>query len=334
MKRNIKSLHILKSSIDVDRDPYTGCYIIDLNDDVVITFAPKENMDLSGWQINDMGVLKEYTGDWEEASDEEIKEDINRLYKVLPKYVEDSSLINEIINKIKEMCLGNSIKSSHKLRIINSDWEKIQTKTVKDYDGFTTDYTMYKNPEGQYIFMMGDTDIYGPDPDYADWECESEEEAIEWFDAYRGPGDDEIASSRRKEMKVKTIKSAKHILKSGYYNTNEHPEGGGTCDYCGAEIAPGDGYEQDFQSTQDTAAYYLFIALGGDENRAYMVVENRDNLVRWLQGADEDIDDDWVEDVIREIVSAAFNDKDGYMCSTCLEQRMKKAAEDWVAENW
>ena len=243
--KTIKSSKIVKSSIDVDRDPYTGCYSIDLNDDEVITFAPKENMDLSGWQINDMGVLKEYTGDWENSSDEEIEEDINRLYEVLPKHVEDSSLVNEIINKIKEMCLGNNIKSSRK-----------------------------------------------------------------------------------------PVKSAKHILKSGYYNTNEHPEGGGTCDYCGAEIAPGDGYEQDFQSTQDTASYYLFIALGGDENRAYMVTENRDNLVRWLQGADEDIDDDWVEDVIREIVSDAFDDKDGYMCSTCLEQRIKKSAEDWVAENW
>lgn len=32
--------------------------------------------------------------------------------------------------------------------------------------------------------MFGDNDLYEPDPDYADWEGNSEEEAIEWFDNY------------------------------------------------------------------------------------------------------------------------------------------------------
>ena len=38
--------------------------------------------------------------------------------------------------------------------------------------------------------MFGDKDIYEPDPDYADWEGDSQEEAYEWFDSY-SVGDDE-----------------------------------------------------------------------------------------------------------------------------------------------
>lgn len=132
-----------------------------------------------------------------------------------------------------------------------------------------------------------------------------------------------------------TIGSSKKPIKSGYYDDPvNHPEGGGTCDYCGSEIAPGDGYESDFASSQDTAARYLFLALGGDENYAYRVVENWHNFVQWLQGADEDIDEDWLQDAVNDICRMAFGNSDGYMCSTCLDKTIKEAAEKWVEENW
>lgn len=65
------------------------------------------------------------------------------------------------------------------------DWERVATKTVYDEDGFADEYTWYKSKDGAlHIFMYGDSDIYTPDRDYADWETESEEEAKEWFDSY------------------------------------------------------------------------------------------------------------------------------------------------------
>lgn len=84
-----------------------------------------------------------------------------------------------------------------------SEWEEVTSKMVRDFDGFMTEYTMYVNPEGHYIFMFGDRDLYRPDDTFADWECDSEDEAYEWFDNYVGPGDeddedvygDEIVSS-------------------------------------------------------------------------------------------------------------------------------------------
>lgn len=72
----------------------------------------------------------------------------------------------------------------------SEDWERVASKSVTDSDGFQTDYTMYKNSDGKYIFIFGDSDLYEADPDYADYEADNEEEAQEWFDDYRGPGED------------------------------------------------------------------------------------------------------------------------------------------------
>ena len=70
-------------------------------------------------------------------------------------------------------------------------YKKIISKQVMDSDGFYTDYTMYYNPdEDNYFFMFGDEDVYGPDPDYADWTCDTNEEATEWYNNYNGFEDD------------------------------------------------------------------------------------------------------------------------------------------------
>lgn len=99
--------------LNVDYDGHTGCYGITINDDWSIYFAPKENLDLSGWQIiSNYGDMAEHTkGDWENSSYSEIEKDINLLYKILPNYT-NKFMTNEIINTIKEYCLENSdIKS-------------------------------------------------------------------------------------------------------------------------------------------------------------------------------------------------------------------------------
>lgn len=67
----------------------------------------------------------------------------------------------------------------------NSEWEEVKSKQVPDSDGFLTDYTWYTNGD-IHIFMFGDKDIYTPDRDYADWECDTTAQAQEWFDSYNG----------------------------------------------------------------------------------------------------------------------------------------------------
>ena len=70
------------------------------------------------------------------------------------------------------------------------DWEYVDSKEVKDSDGFMTEYTWYKrllpSSEERHIFIFGDSDIYGPDDSYADAEFDSYALAKEWFDNYYG----------------------------------------------------------------------------------------------------------------------------------------------------
>lgn len=74
----------------------------------------------------------------------------------------------------------------------DSEWEELRTKDIVDTDGMLTDYTLYVNHDGtRYICMYGDKDIYEPDPDYADWEGSSQEEAYEWFDSYNPEYDED-----------------------------------------------------------------------------------------------------------------------------------------------
>ena len=66
----------------------------------------------------------------------------------------------------------------------------IDSKTVLDADGTTTDYAMYFDEvEDKYVFVFGDMELYSPYDENFDWECETEEEAWEWFDSYLGPGE-------------------------------------------------------------------------------------------------------------------------------------------------
>lgn len=82
-----------------------------------------------------------------------------------------------------------SVRTSTKTKVTaswdgdDSQWIKLNRKYVLDSDGFYTDYTLYTNGH-EYICMFGDEDVYGPDPDYADFSTDSEEEAMEWFDSY------------------------------------------------------------------------------------------------------------------------------------------------------
>ena len=91
--------------------------------------------------------------------------------------------------------LVGSVRASTKTKVTaswdedDSEWIKLNRKYVLDSDGFYTDYTLYTNGH-EYICMFGDEDIYGPDPDYADFSTDSEEEAMEWFDSYEGMDED------------------------------------------------------------------------------------------------------------------------------------------------
>lgn len=79
---------------------------------------------------------------------------------------------------------------------LDNEFKFRETKSVLDSDGFITDYTWYECADGTHVFVFGDTDVYGPEDGYFDHECDSYEEAREWFDSYNGFDEDDLNESK------------------------------------------------------------------------------------------------------------------------------------------
>lgn len=116
-------------------------------------------------------------------------------YKNGNEYEIEVSKYSDGTYEIVKADIVGSVRTSTKTKVTaswdedDSEWIKLNRKSVLDSDGFYTDYTLYTNGH-EYICMFGDEDIYGPDPDYADFSTDSEEEAMEWFDSYEGMDED------------------------------------------------------------------------------------------------------------------------------------------------
>lgn len=81
-----------------------------------------------------------------------------------------------------------------------SEWEFVKGKMIKDSDGFLTSYDWYRNTDsGLNIFMLGYDEA---DPDYADWETESDTEAEDWFKSYNGFDEDELDEVLHRNKKI------------------------------------------------------------------------------------------------------------------------------------
>lgn len=95
-----------------------------------------------------------------------------------------------------------------------NEWEFIKGKMIRDSDGFLTSYDWYRNTDsGLNIFMFGEDEA---DPDYADWETESDSEAEDWFNSYTGFDEEEldesVKSSATAEVISKELKDAAYKL--------------------------------------------------------------------------------------------------------------------------
>ena len=118
---------------------------------------------------------------------EQIRQLEDELSDVYPEGLEETAL-NDVLwferDWIAEL-LGFD-DWEHLERVNNGEeWEEEDTKDVMDADGFWTEYTWYSQGD-KHIFIFGDRGVYTPyNADY-DHECDSYDEAQEWFDGYRG----------------------------------------------------------------------------------------------------------------------------------------------------
>lgn len=105
-------------------------------------------------------------------------------------------LVGQLIDKFNKVAAyshGRALQflkkyaTGAKSELVSEGFIEKASKSVKDSDDFSTDYTMYYDTENdKYVFVFGDKDIYRPEDGDFDWECDSEEEAQKWFDFYKG----------------------------------------------------------------------------------------------------------------------------------------------------
>ena len=117
---------------------------------------------------------------------------LEEIQEVFPDATRRGKLITAHNSRVSAATNTANIGAKITCSDVDSDvWVKLAQKQVLDSDGFYTDYTMYSNEDGtSYIFMFGDEDTYGPDPQYADYECSNWDEAAEWWNDYNGFEDD------------------------------------------------------------------------------------------------------------------------------------------------
>ena len=119
---------------------------------------------------------------WTEYRNIEIYNSINSYVEYVLKYC--GSRISDLQGEYE--LLEHQTMDSY-LEYIGQRWTDITTKQVRDSDDFLTDYTMYRNNvSGEYVFIFGDNEVYTPENSEPDWECETEQEAWDWFNSYKG----------------------------------------------------------------------------------------------------------------------------------------------------
>lgn len=116
----------------------------------------------------------------------DVPEEKDELKKMLSRFTLQHIIYlgNKLEKKFGYPFIWDDIKESVE---DNDRYEKIKTKTVYDFDGFRTDYTLYfDHNQNNYFTIFGDSDLYGPDSDH-DWDFgKNEKEALEWFEDYEG----------------------------------------------------------------------------------------------------------------------------------------------------
>lgn len=111
------------------------------------------------------------------------KVDIDATNRFLSNEASSQGLMENASDDISDEQLKEWVDDEYQ----ESTYEYIASKSVPDADGFYTDYTWYRDVDtDEHVFVFGDTDIYKPEDGYFDHQCDSQEEAQEWFDSYNG----------------------------------------------------------------------------------------------------------------------------------------------------
>ena len=113
-------------------------------------------------------------------------DELNKYFEDHCKALDDNEKATHILVEIGRLNDDALNESEEK------HFEEISSKSVRDSDGFTTDYTLYKDLDNnRYVCVFGDKEMYKPEDENFDFISDYEEEAKEWFNEYNGFEDDD-----------------------------------------------------------------------------------------------------------------------------------------------
>jgi hypothetical protein len=195
----MSKINLRESLLKIDKDTGFKYTLTDLYEACRLTESDKGNLaqyiedrDIPGMSkmlSNCAGVMAENVSD--DISDDELNEVVGN-----PAELSDCPSCGDISFDTKK---GRCTKCFYRESLnewfddedeeVISEYEFVSSKSVEDSDGFMTDYTWYKAPDGRNVFVFGDSDYYRPEDGYFDHEEEDDTAAGEWFNSYNGFGD-------------------------------------------------------------------------------------------------------------------------------------------------
>lgn len=105
-------------------------------------------------------------------------------------------MLDAFEKKIEQTRGATQVEASHEDWADEAEdcWELLESKSVYDWDGFLTEYTLWHNTfSGEYACFFGDADFYNPDEDAdPDAVFNDRDEAYDWFYSYEGFEDEDI----------------------------------------------------------------------------------------------------------------------------------------------
>ena len=124
--------------------------------------------------------------------------------------------------------------------------------------------------------------------------------------------------------------SRKRNMKEGFYTDDERAArgldpsaGGGICNHCKQDVAGGDYYDIDLDSTREMILEAMLKEFGC--RNCYM---GEYEAANWLGISDDELDD-W----IHEVYDYMSEDSD-YLCRDCMYTEVTKAIKAWHEDNW
>ena len=223
---------------------------------------------------------------------------------------------------------------------VGDRYYRIDSKHVKDSDGFLTDYTWgYDAATDQHIFIFGDSEVYTPEDSSPDWETDSEDTAQEWWDNYVGPYEDDDLDEGLFN-KLDAIES-KVLGRNGVDALDEMSEEQLDKEIRAAKSLIKQAQDRNDEKSEKTFTDWLNVLERTKDGESFAVIndENKANVLRQIEGTikTKGLNKEEAQKFVYNMVSNGICDQETYnnvVTSDEFKQLMKKLFNEELQEDY